>query len=186
MLPCDFRTQHGSECPVCVGHLNLHTGFPAFFHCFSQLLQQYLFILCLFQSEIIYLGRVKRNFSVFSGIWIIKDCPQIDLRGPGVFRIFLHFQQVRASHHLIQCTDTQLCHILPQFFCDKPHKINHILRFSLKPFSKLRILGSHSHRACIQVADTHHNTSHSDQGCCCKPKFFSAQQRSHCHITSAH
>ena len=71
VLSGDLCAQNGAKRPVCVSHLNLHAGFLTLFHCSSQLPEQHLFILCLLQPEVIYLRRIKSDFTIFSRIGII-------------------------------------------------------------------------------------------------------------------
>ena len=90
------------------------------------------------------------------------------------------------ADQLIHSPYTKLCHIFPQLLCDKVHEVDHILRLSSEILTKLRILGSHTHRTCVQIADSHHDTSHGYQGCCRKAEFLCTKDRCDSYVTAAH
>ena len=66
------------------------------------------------------------------------------------------------------------------------HKVYHVFRFSLEAFSQLRVLGRDANRTGIQVADSHHDTTHGYQRRCGKSEFFRAQKRRNGYVPSAH
>ena len=103
-----------------------------------------------------------------------------------MFRIIFYFQKIASSDHFIQCTNTKFCHIFTQFLSNKTHEVYNIFRFSTETFSKFRILCCNTYRTGIQVADSHHNTSHGYKRSSSKTEFFCTEKGSDGNITAAH
>ncbi len=103
-----------------------------------------------------------------------------------LWKFFLHLKQVCASYQFVHCLYTKLCHILPQFLCNKPHKIDNVFWLSSKSFSQFWILCRHTDWAGIQIAYTHHYTPHCHKRRCRKPKLFCTKDCGNCNISSSH
>ena len=95
-------------------------------------------------------------------------------------------KKVCTAYHLINGGNTKACHVLSQLLCDKAHEVLHILRFSAESLTKLRILGSHTNRTGIQVADSHHHAAHSYKRCCCKTEFLCTEKCCNGNVPTAH
>ena len=100
--------------------------------------------------------------------------------------MFFFLQQFAVSNHLVYGAESKFCHVFTQFLCDEPHEVFHVFRFAAETFSQLRILCCHADRTGIQVADTHHHTSHCNQRCGCETEFFCSKQCGDRYVTSAH
>src|SRR5699024_7143060 len=74
----------------------------------------------------------------------------------------------------------------PQFFRDKTHEVHYIFRFSCEAFPKFRVLCRHTYRTGIQIADTHHDTSHGHKRSCSESKPFRSEQSRDGNVSSAH
>ena len=100
--------------------------------------------------------------------------------------MILLLQQIRTSYQFIHTADAQFTHIFTQLLRNKSHKVDDIFRFAGKPLTKLRILGCNTNRTGIQVADTHHDTSHGYKRSSCKTELLCAQDGCNCNITATH
>ena len=89
-------------------------------------------------------------------------------------------------HQFIHGAHTQLCHIFPQFLRDKFHKVFHIFWFAPESLPQFRILGSHTYRTGIQIADPHHHTAHCHKRRRCKTELLRAQNRRNGDVPAAH
>ena len=95
-------------------------------------------------------------------------------------------QEVSAAHQLVYGAHTQLRHMLPQLLGDEAHKVHHIFGPARKALAQLGILGGHTHRAGVQVADPHHDASHGDQRRSGKAELLRAQHTGDGHIPAGH
>ena len=100
--------------------------------------------------------------------------------------MLLHLQQIAPSDQLIHGADAKLRHIFTELLSHKMHKVDHILRFAPKAFTKLRILSSDAHRTGVQITYTHHDTTHSYKRSCGKTKFLCAKHGRNGHIPASH
>ena len=95
-------------------------------------------------------------------------------------------KKICTAYHLVNGCNTQACHVLSQLLCDKSHEVLHILRFSAESLTKFRILGSHTNRAGIQIADSHHHAAHGYKGSSCKTEFLCTEKCCDSNVTAAH
>ena len=135
--------------------------------------------------EVVHLLRIKDNFLPAPLIRIPQNQGKIHF-ALAVCQVLLHLQKFCPAHQLIYPAHTQLRHILPQLLGDEPHKVLHIFGLSRKASAKFRVLGCHAHRAGVQIADAHHQTSQGHKRRSGKAKLLRSENRSDGHIPSAH
>src|SRR6266567_4297058 len=87
-----------------------------------------------------------------------------------------HIEHVDAAHHLVDGAETKVRHVLPKLFRDEEKEIDHVLGLPFELLAQHRILRGDSHRAGVEMALTHHDTAHGDQGSRGESELFSAQQ----------
>ena len=95
-------------------------------------------------------------------------------------------KKVCTTYHLIDGGNTKACHVLSQLLCNKAHEVLHILRFSAESLTQLRVLCSHTYRAGIQIADSHHHAAHRYKWRCCKTEFLCTEKCCNGNVTAAH
>ena len=93
-------------------------------------------------------------------------------------------QQIHSADGLFQRATSQLRQQLPHFFGHELHEIHHELRLAGELFAQLGILRGYSHRASVQVADSHHHAARHHQRRSCEAEFFCAQQGCDHHISA--
>ena len=87
----------------------------------------------------------------------------------------LGLQTIGTSYHLIDTSEAQLCHQLAHLRGDKAHEVDDIIRLAAEAAAQLRILCRDANRAGVQIADSHHNATKSDQRAGREAEFLSAQ-----------
>ena len=122
----------------------------------------------------------------FVHIRIIQNAAEINSGSTGTVDVIPFLQQIGTANQFIHCADAQFCHIFSHFLSNKVHEIHYVFRFACKTFSQFRILGGNTHRAGIQIADTHHHTAHGNQRSSCETEFFCTQKGCNHHITACH
>ena len=122
----------------------------------------------------VYCGRLTENRGKIYRVRSVRD------------PLFPHAKFFRVSHKFINCTDTEFCHYLAQFFRDKQHKVHHILGFSAESASEFGVLRRYTDGTGIKVADTHHHTAHRYKRRSCKSEFFGAEKTCYRDVSSAH
>ena len=185
ILSGNFCTKQSTKGTVDVADLNLDGFLFTFLKCRSELLKQYLFIQCLIEVKGVCLLLIKNCFGMVCNIRIVKDVGNIDVCGKS-FQMLLFLKEIGTSHKLIHTANAELAHIFTQLLRDKSHKVNDIFRLSCKTLTKLGILGCNTNRTGIQVADTHHDTSHGYKRSGCKTEFFRTKDGCNGNITAAH
>ena len=121
-----------------------------------------------------------------SCIRAVQNLWHINLCLTAACRIFLLIQQITSADQFIDCMNSQLCHIFPHFLRHKLHEVYNIFRLAFKAFPQFRILCCNTNRTSIQVADTHHYTSHGNQRSRCKTEFFCTQHSCNHNIPPGH
>ena len=91
-------------------------------------------------------------------------------------------KQINSADGLFQCATSQLRQHLTHFFGDELHEVHHELRLAGELFAQLGILRGYSHRAGVQVADSHHHAARHHQRRSSEAEFFRAQQGCDHHI----
>ena len=133
----------------------------------------------LLQPEVIYLFTgINQVTLLYLGIGIIQGfLHQINWMSL-VFRMFLYRpQKICASNQLIHvCATPSFAIYSRSSSAINRMKFTTYSGFPAETFPELRILGCHTHRTCIQIADTHHHTAHGHQRRRCKSKFLCSQQ----------
>ena len=94
----------------------------------------------------------------------------------------LGVEQLGPADHLLEPADAQRCHDLAHLLCHE-HQVSHdLIGGAVEALAKLGILGGDPHRACVQVADAHHDAAHRDQWRRREAELVGAQQRAYHHV----
>src|ERR1035437_3309569 len=99
------------------------------------------------------------------------------------FRISL--QEIKPANYVIHIFIAKLSKEFTYLFCQEPEIRNNIIGFSSEPLSQFRVLCCHTYRTCIEMAFTHHNTTHYNQCRRRETKFLGTKQGSNNYILSA-
>ena len=120
----------------------------------------------------------------FTGIRLGQDTAEIQpLCLPVVDRL-AHIQTIALADHLVDRTETQLRHQLPNLFRHEEKVVHHMFRLAGEALAQFRILGGDPHRTGIQMAFAHHQTSLCNQGGRGETHFIGAQHGGDHHIAS--
>ena len=111
-----------------------------------------------------------------------QDQRQIDVLGLGVPEIIADLEQLSVADHLVDSSEAKLGHDGTELVGDVVEEVDDVLRSTIELLAKLRILGSDTNRACVQMASiqismrfsimfdllacnllSHHDTAHGDQ-----------------------
>mmetsp|Transcript_12088 Transcript_12088/g.17723 ORF Transcript_12088/g.17723 Transcript_12088/m.17723 type:complete len:263 (+) Transcript_12088:1018-1806(+) len=89
------------------------------------------------------------------------------------------------ADHILHLSVSQLGHSFPNFLSHQKEIVHDMLWLSRKFAPELFILRSDTYGACIQVALTHHDTSHSNQRSGSKAKLLGSKQTRYGNITTS-
>ena len=124
-----------------------------------------------------FVGTVESSFTQD----LIQTDPTLDTG-----QSFLLLKQIGSSYQLLYRAYAQTGHVFPKFLCDKPHEVLNIFRLSGEALTKLRVLGCHTYRTGVHIADSHHHTAQGYQGSGGKTKLLCSKDGSDGNIASAH
>ena len=132
---------------------------------------------------------VLRNLAIAADLVVdirpVQNRRQVDTCRLPLLDGLLRFETVGAANHLIDGVEAQLCHNLAHVLCDKAQEINHMVGVAGKFLTQLRVLRRHTHGAGIEMADPHHNATHSHQRAGRETEFFGPQQRGDNHVAAS-
>jgi hypothetical protein len=90
-----------------------------------------------------------------------------------------------VTNHLVDGSETELGHDGSELVGNIVEEVDDVLGSSSELLAKLRILGSDTNRASVQMALAHEDTAHSDERSGSKAPFFSTKQTSQGNITTS-
>src|SRR6185436_6786961 len=89
------------------------------------------------------------------------------------------FEAIGVANHFVYGAEAEFSHDFAQLLRDKSHEIHYVLRGSSEVLAQTRVLCSDADRTGIQVADPHHDATHSHERRRGKAKFVSTEERRH-------
>src|SRR5262245_10675884 len=96
----------------------------------------------------------------------------------------LDIEPVHAADHLVESAEAQLRHPLAHLFGDHAEVVHHVLGLARELLTQYRILCRYAHRACVQMADTHHDAPGDNESRRREPKLLAAEQCGDGHVTA--
>ena len=106
----------------------------------------------------------------------MKDLGQVKPLCLPVIDGLVRFQYIAATDHLVQSSETELCHDLTQLLRNETHEVDDILRLAAEILAQFRILCRHAGRAGVAVAYTHHDAPQGYQRSGRKTELLGTQQ----------
>jgi hypothetical protein len=100
-------------------------------------------------------------------------------------KVVTHLQDLDVAYHLVDGSETKLSHDGSELVGHIVEEVDDVLGSSGELLAKLRILGSDTNRASVQVALSHKDTAHSDKRSGGKAPFLSTEQTSQGNITTS-
>src|SRR5205085_1102552 len=88
---------------------------------------------------------------------------------------FAHLENISATDHLRDGTETELRHDFAYFLRNEPHEVRSVFRVAGEFLPQFRILCGDTDRAGIQMADAHHDTAERHQWRRCETEFLGAK-----------
>ena len=111
------------------------------------------------------------------GIHTMQQTAEVHQSRLASFRSRLDFDQVGASHNVLQTGESHLGQIFAHFLSQEFKIVHQILVVSAEAFTQFRVLGGHTHRAGVGMAFAHHDATQHNQYRGSEGKFFGTQQR---------
>ena len=180
----DLWSKYCSNRPVCISYIQLHALLLPLLQSRSKLLHENRHIHGLLKLEIIsillmILYLVLRHIY----IWVVDYLVQYDI---SLISSVAAHQKIWTSNQLIDCSDSELAHVLTKLLCYEQHEVLHVLWLSSESLSEFWVLSCYTDRTCVKVTYSHHDTSHSYKRRCCKSKFLCAEHCSYSNVTACH
>ena len=113
---------------------------------------------------------------------LVQDGGEVQPFGLPVVDGLLGLQHIGTSHHFVDGAEAELSHPLADFLGDEPHVVDHVVGVAHEVLPQFRVLGRHTHRAGVHVADPHHDAAQGHQGRGGKAVFLSSQQGGDHHV----
>ena len=93
-------------------------------------------------------------------------------------------QRADLTDHLVDGAEAQLGHHFPYLFGDEHEEVLDELGLSVEPLTQQRILGGHTDRTGVEVANAHHDAAGHHQRGGGEPELLGTQQRGDHHIAA--
>ena len=68
-------------------------------------------------------------------------------------------QDIRTTDHLGELAETEFGHEFAHFLGDELHEVDRVIGIAGEFFAQLRILGGDADRACVEMANAHHDAA---------------------------
>ncbi len=178
----DLVAQHRADGAVHVGDLHGEAhrdlgldGVPAFG---DQLLVERL-------VQTVVLARRAVQILLHEGrLRFVQHRGQVQLLRPPVLDGLAGVQRADLADHLVDGAEAQLRHEFADLFGDEQEEVLDEFRLAGEPLAQHRVLGGHTHRAGVEVADAHHDAARDHQRRCGKAVLLGAEQRGDDHVTA--
>src|SRR5579875_144261 len=169
----NFRRQHRTERAVDVAnrHMDLH-GPLVLQSAFAKLDKAP--VSDLVELVVLLLNASDRHLSTGDGA--MENLAEIDVARFPVVDSVVRLQTFDPTHHLVNRPEAELSHVFAHFLSDKHHQIHDVFGLARKTLSQHGVLSCDPYRAGVEMAHSHHHTSHRDQSGGRKAELFGAQQ----------
>ena len=98
--------------------------------------------------------------------------------------IFSDAEVLNLTNHFVDGPESKFCHDFAEFTSHEADEVHHMVCGTGEAFAQFWVLSGHAHRAGVQMAFAHHDTTLNHQRSGCDAPFFSTQEGSYGDVSS--